>query len=361
MIRSTLISFLVAVTLLSTAAPSRAADNMFSLVLTVTGWIVRNYVPVYEIQVQAYGRTEQEARQQAFRIAVERAVGSLTVSETENRLSADLEHVVLSYSSGYVHEFEIVSKKVVDNGVQLVVTVWVERSGIADRLLDRTTGDSEIPGTVIDQRYQTLLHERNQGDRLIANILRDYPKRTFHVDVGNIDTRLDFDRNLTITTNVEISMSSAYLFALSQILRDTAQAQDIAGCFRRNNRCGYSHLVRTRYHTGGLFEKREFLGYDDRVKSQILGNAFQSVNPSLQVNVLDQQGILIWRECFVHPALSQTEYQPERRFVHWDNTRTLIDGTLKVDTELKTVVPQNKIDRVSRLEVVVVPLSECYN
>ena len=269
--------------------------------------------------------------------------------------------MVLSYSSGYVHEFEIVSRRRVNDGVELVITVWVERSGIADRLLDRTDGESEIPGTVIDQRYQTLLHERQQGDHIIENILRDYPRKTFHVTVDRIDTRLNSDRNLTITADIDLSMSPSYLFALSQILRDTAQAQDIAGCFRRKDRCGHSHLVRTRYHNGGLFEKREFLGYSDRVKSQILGNAFRSVNPALQANVLDRQGNLIWRECFVHDTLSQTHRQPERRFVHWDETRTLIDGTLRVNTELKTTVPQNRIDQVSRLEVVVVPLSECYN
>ena len=70
---------------ISPAVTAALVPSPLGIVLTVGQWLLQDRRQVYYIQVQAPGDTFDQARQNAFRLAVEQAVGTLILSETESR------------------------------------------------------------------------------------------------------------------------------------------------------------------------------------------------------------------------------------------------------------------------------------
>ena len=106
-----------------------------SVAITVGQWLMKDREQVYYLQVRAQGRDEKHARNQAFRLAVEQAIGALVLAETEVRRGNVERNDVISYSSGFVHDFKILEQRTVNGVHEIVVDVWVARSHLADRLL----------------------------------------------------------------------------------------------------------------------------------------------------------------------------------------------------------------------------------
>jgi phosphatidate cytidylyltransferase len=64
----------------------------------------------------------------------------------------------------------------VDGGVQIIMDVWVSDSKIADRLLYVSKGNSIINGAKASTQHQTLISEKNNGDKLLEAVS---PKKTW--------------------------------------------------------------------------------------------------------------------------------------------------------------------------------------
>ena len=78
-----------------------------STAVNIGKWITQGSKKVYYVQVEGQGSTFEDAKQQAFKIAVERAVGSLVLNETEVANQDVVRNDVIMYSSGMVEKYVI--------------------------------------------------------------------------------------------------------------------------------------------------------------------------------------------------------------------------------------------------------------
>lgn len=334
--------------------------NELSIALTVGSWITKNHVRTYYVQVKSTGATDQQARDQAFKLAIEQAVGSLVTTETQVQLNQPVRREIINYSSGYINSFKQVSRRETSTGVELVLDVWVEHSAIADRLLSRSQADSTVPGDQINVRFQSVLQERQQGDRLLKQVLADYPQRAFDVKLDQLESRINESRNLELTLNLSIAWNEKYLNSLSEVLLVTATARDVGGCFRDRFRCDHSHLVKVIYRPQGDFtQTRHFLAFDDKVKSELLRTGLSSSQPVISITARDGQGKSIWTQCFGQDHLTLTNHRPARRYVHWDENRTIIDGLLETRSQIRAVLPPKIVTDVTKIQATIVPERTC--
>ena len=150
-----------------------------SVALSVGQWLQdeASKERIFEIRVEAQADTEDRARNEGFRRAVEQAVGTMVLSETEVQNGKVSLRELVNYSSGFVYRYNIVSKEpLTQGGVKLVMDVTVRRSAIADRLLNGNVGSAPIPAQDMAARIDTILDERQRGDQLVAQVLREFPR-----------------------------------------------------------------------------------------------------------------------------------------------------------------------------------------
>jgi hypothetical protein len=332
-----------------TAAVPWWAPSPISMAITVGQWIMADQEEVFAIRVQARGATDSQARDEALRLAVDRAVGSLMVTNTEMQNGEVTRHEIINYASGYVHDFTVVGRQRVDDEIEVTLDVQVKKSAIADRVLAQSQGTAVIPGDVIAQRHGSIMHERHQGDRILQTVLRDYPHRAYVIQVDQHQTRLTPERGLEIDISAVLTMNPKYLGALHEALSKTGNTQSQS----------HRHWVSLTYHhAGSVFRSSMRVGYDDDVRSALFQTHFMDTNPHIMVSVRGD-GAVAFAQCFSHNELTQTGYRPSRRFVHWDQDRTIIDAQLTTRPRIKITLPADIVAQLRKIDVAVVSQQQC--
>lgn len=319
-----------------------------SVIITVGGWISQGREEVFEIRVQARGENEVAAREEAFRVAVNQAVGSLMLSNTETQNGNVIRHEIINYASGYIHDFQIIGQRRVDNRVEMTLDIWVKKSGIADRIFGESRGTSKISGSQMHEQYQSLLHERQQGDRVLETVLQDYPRRAYSVKVLGHRQRIGSNRELELEIDTELSWDVNFLRALHEAL----------GVTGNQNVQPHHHVTSVNYNTGGFFNSQIRVGFDDNYRSELLYRYFSGSNPHIMVKIKQSNDTAL-RICFSHNELTLTSYRPARRFVHSDERRTTIDGRLVTNPRLNFQIPARLARDLSGIEVEIVPQKVC--
>lgn len=334
------------------------APSPVSIAVTVGSWIMTEPDPVFQVRVQAQAATESEARREAFRKATELAIGSLVTSQT--RVTGDhvTQHEIVSYSSGRVERFQEVAKTYSSGQTRLTLDVWVRRSTIADRLMTIPGGSADIPGEQLAAQHDSVQAERRDGDRMLEMVLTDYPRQAYEIAVINTRAGLDSRRRLRVDVEFEIGMNTRYLAALEQAARATSQLRDQEWCLR--NRCGSGHLVSVQYHrSGDFFRSGSAVKFDDQHRGRLFEHYLRMPNPHIKMVIHDGHGTAISAQCWAQAELTYTNYHPARRFVHWDESRTIIDGNLRVRSRLSAEIPGDQISDIRKVELQVVSADQC--
>ena len=134
---------------LTHAIPSWLIPSPVTIAIQVGQWILSaDNENLYQIRVQGVGNNMEEARNQAFSYAVDSAVGSLVVTETEISNQELKRHDIINYNSGYVYNFDVIDQSFHNGRVYVLMDVVVRKSDIADRIFGKSSTESEIAGGI---------------------------------------------------------------------------------------------------------------------------------------------------------------------------------------------------------------------
>jgi hypothetical protein len=123
------------------------------------------------VTVIGRGATEDAARRNGFRSAVELAAGSVVVSDTESNGDRLTQDRIGGYSSGYVDDYSVLETSQDNKGYLVKMSVTVANSRMAERMRDRGEYRDEINGERLQAQMETQFESRDRGDQLIAQIL----------------------------------------------------------------------------------------------------------------------------------------------------------------------------------------------
>jgi hypothetical protein len=300
--------------------PTILMPNPLGIILTVGQWLLQSGKPtIYYIEVAGDGATPEEARMNGFRLAVEQAIGSLIASETvvqNNRIQRD---EIISYAAGYVDRFEIVGTQETNHGVRVIMKVWVGRSSLSNRLLAQSQTLGEIQGDRVAVAVATLQQERATGDRLLATVLNDFPRRSFVITTDPSSVQFDSNRRGVVQIPFELKWDSNYLSSLWEALAQTAQGHG-------------STTVTVVYKPEGNWLRYEGGNavFADDVKPAMVWQRLARSEPRLLVDILDSYGRSLQKQCFLIPELDQYyQYsQPKNYMVKSVNRGIKIDGAI---------------------------------
>jgi len=276
-----------------------------SVALTLGHWVMtRDNRKVFYVEVQSQAETFTAARSEGYRLAVEHAVGSLILSETEVRNSRMTREEITTYASGYVDRFEVVSEKKVPGGVQLHMKVWVAHSALANRLLNQSATAGRVEGERINAQIETFRTERQAGDRVLNAVLRDFPHRAFDFRMEPTQVIVDNQRRPHLRIVFSMSWNTAYLTALGEAVTKVNQRQNCNSWLKHCQTTNTVQVVMNNYSSNpqGWF--------DDNVAWNIFHEHLILSKPQILVTIRDAGGTKRFEQCWSAAELDHSSYAP---------------------------------------------------
>ena len=320
-----------------------------SVAITVGKWIMQEREQVYYVRVRSTGRDETSAREQAFRLAVEQAIGALVLAETEVRRGNVDRNEIISFSSGFVQDFKILETKAVGAGKEIVIDVWVARSHLADRLLSTSRADARVEGGRISRQIETFQNSRTQGDRVLATVLADFPYRAISLKLGRTQVLVNEYRQPVLSIWLDISWDQRYLKSLDEAVARTSHAPDCDNWLSRaGSQCQNKIRVKVLETTGY---------FDDRLVAELIQRNMANDPPRIDLRILNTAGETVYTDCITPLGVDPYEYYPHHFYSPGHglsvNPYASRSGDIRVDlTQLAT----RDLDRV---DVKMIRRSEC--
>jgi len=171
------------------------------------------------------GNTYEEAKHNAFKEAIEYQVGVVIASERESYNDKLIKNEILAYSSAFVDEYKIISQHNIGNKVQVVVDVKLSLLRLSDRILSKGKDSKNLDGSKHDNQYKSFLENKQNGDRILASVLSDYPRRAYDIKQSNYVVKIDTYRNLTLTIPYTLSWNPNYIASLDDAIKIVADGK----------------------------------------------------------------------------------------------------------------------------------------
>ena len=283
-----------------------------------------------------------------FRLAVEQAIGTLISSETETQNGRIVRDEIISYAAGFVDRFEIINEQATSTGVRVSMRVWVKKSALSDRLLNRTEASGQVDGARASVQLQTLNQERATGDALLQQVLNDFPRRAFDIEMRPTDV-VRQNRSAIMEVNFRLTWNRDYLRSLWTALDATGQ---------RTSRPVATIVV----NGGGLFGSPGGTAkYDDAVKLQLMANRMLFSEPTVLVTIRSQSREVLFTSCYMYQELDdQPNYWVNnQRFVTFNGGGAYVNGHMKLVGRIQIPLPQDILSRASSVDMDVVLRNNC--
>ena len=296
------IALLCCVLAVSATAQTQAVIDVLkpspiSVGITVAHWMLKQQKRVFYVEVTGEGSTLEQARQHGFRMAVERAVGTIVSSETEVENSRLQRDEIITYASGYVSDFRVDNQYVVDGRTRADMRVWVSHSALANRLLNASRDSGTVEGARISEQIRSVQNERQSADRLLATVLSDYPKRAFDISLDPARTVLTAQRQGELQLSFTVNWNKHYLTSLSEAVQAINQRTD---CGKFFTGCKYTSSIVVQHKASSYFD--DVNAYDRMQREMVLSR------PQVRLVIKDQNNTARFSQCFSLPELSHSGY-----------------------------------------------------
>ena len=320
-----------------------------SVALTIGQWLFKDSKKLYYIEVEARAPTFEQAKQEGFRLAVEHAVGSMILSETEVKSGRISRDDIITYSSGFVDQFEIAHKESVDGGVIVNMKVWVAHSSIANRLLNQSSQDGRVEGERAATQISTITQSRRDGDRVLGAVLHDFPSKAFDIKLDKTKVVYTSQRTGQLYVGFYISWNREYLNSLSEALRAINQRTQ-CGEFSHRSHCLGSYQVEVAVPG---FSRNTRAYFDDPVTERMFKDQVWGKRPGIILELKDFDGNQVLKQCYPN-FYNIWNYIS---FGTGSNVKVAGDSTKWMDTYID--LPGIPVERVDRVEITVVTGNEC--
>lgn len=301
------------------------------------------------IRVTGEGATQEQAKQNAFREAVQIRVGSVVLSERESSLRKLERDDINVYSAGYVDDYKIVSVERTNGTVKVTLDVLVADSKLVNNRLNSGKVANQIEGDRANTNYRTFMDQKLRGDKLLNSVLKTYPESAYIIQQKNYSVSVNAYRNIVLQVPYKLTWNYNYIVSFNEAL-DLIQ----------DNRFGYlqpapSNVVVMAKDPKDfvLGERKHFRFNDvpllDYMKSMMTGDR----EIRMMMTLRDTDNRVMYKGCW---PMQSTFY------VMGEPRNLLIYGNTKEEGVLQLVINSeyNQILEKSRnIEVSVVPRIKC--
>jgi len=307
------------------------------------------------IRTTGTGNTYEEAKTNAFTEAIEYQVGVVIASERESYNDKLIKNEILAYSSAFVDEYKIISQQNIGNKVQVVVDVKLSLLRISDRILSKGKDSKTLDGAKHDTQYKSFVENKNNGDRILASVLSDYPRRAYDIKQSNYIVKIDTYRNLTLTIPYTLSWNPNYVASLNDAIKIVADGKPSLWTAEKGFAQQYPAMIRV---GSEKYYFNEFV-----IPNKILDSFMDWNEVRINMEIKDLHNKTQYSECFMPKQLhSRVGDYYDINYVKTINVG--INRTASEQASIEVKIQQNSklayfMQNLSKIELSVVPKKVC--
>ena len=306
-------------------------------------------------KVEGNGKTFEEAKSDAFKKAIEQAVGVAVMSEREVRNKELVKQYVLTHSSGYVERYGVLEKQTNGSQHKLLVEVYVRTGNmVSDYAIYRSKDATNIDGSRAAVNHRTYQDSVDSGNSMLNAVLDDFPEKAYDIEVLPITVFTNAKGKPVVQVNYNIRYSSKYLQGLGQVLDQLKDGDCNWFCD------GYFFRVDYYENPNDLLPQNKQYFFKDKTRPEMIMKKLYNTRDNsdhrfaVKVDYLNSSGKVLWTHCD-YPWYSTYQYFTYRlsAFKHQN-------GLWPVTPEgFALQVSEADVEALSRVEVNAVGLYKC--
>jgi hypothetical protein len=251
------------------------------------------------IQVTGEGSTFEEAKQNAFKTAIEFEAGAVVVSERESSNYKLVRNEILVYSSGYITNYKIISSINQGNQFKVLVDVQVASNKLADRILgvgkDAKTFDTDKHSN----QYNSYLQGKQNGDRLLQQLLNDYPKKAYNLTQGVHQLKVDVNRNGIIEIPLELRWNYKFIESFNEALKILEDGSN--GLLKASPS---NVTVMAKDPKDWVIGSKNQYKFNDMNTVSMITQTLQNNQPRILVSIKNLNNKIAFQQCYIPDSMS---------------------------------------------------------
>jgi len=246
------------------------------------------------IRVEGTGTSYQLAKQDGFNIAIEKAVGTVLLSQRKHRNDVTVKNDMTAYSSGYIDRYDVIDSQEYNGYYVLIMDVYVKQSKIANKLL--TTPEQTY--TYDNERHNDQLgsyrRNRNGVDNFVNEVMYDYPFKAYNLHQYPYQIKIDAYRNAHLIIPFRLSWNYNYLMAMTEMLGNIQEGH------RSWRRRAISNIrVEAKNPENLVMGKTYNYGFNDLNTVNLIKNNLMGDNEvRLKLEITDYRGNVVVLRCY---------------------------------------------------------------
>ena len=170
------------------------------------------------IRVVSAAATLEQAKELAFREAIQIRVGTIVLSERESSFENTLKDNVSVYSAGYVDDYRVISIVPKKSTVEVTIDVLVADSKLMNQKLSQGKDKKSFDGEKVVTTLNSFLYQKQKGDQLLQTVMGSYPKNAFVINQQPYVLSLDSYRNTILKIPYTIQWNNDFIVALREAM-----------------------------------------------------------------------------------------------------------------------------------------------
>lgn len=168
--------------------------------------------------VVGVGNTCDQAKEMAFRTAVEQSFGTAVMGEKQMKNDVLTRDEVLSHSSGFIEDYKILSTEKNPTGCSIRLSATVRPSMVNKYVFNSASDEKNHNGEVVGAKIKTYNDAKNRSDATLDGLFTDYVNRAYKVRQGKTTYETDAYRNTVMRVHFEVEMNDDFIKALNYTL-----------------------------------------------------------------------------------------------------------------------------------------------
>jgi hypothetical protein len=170
------------------------------------------------IRVVGEGHTVEQAKEDAFRTAVQQRAGAIVLSERQANLGKlDKDNISL-FSAGYVDDFKIIDINQRGSNIRITLDVLVADSKLLNQVLSTGQTNQNVNGERAGAALSTYLDQKQKADKILDVVLSTYPQNAFKVEQKGYVLTVDSYRNATFNIPYTLKWNYDYITAMNEAM-----------------------------------------------------------------------------------------------------------------------------------------------
>ena len=303
------------------------------------------------LQVSGQGATFEEAKQNAFRTAIEFTVGSVVTSERESVNYKLVKDEILVYSAGYVSDYKIINTIRSGNQVQVIVDVQVASSKLSDRILGVGKEVKNFETDKHTNQYQSYLYGKANGDKLLTQVLNDYPTKAYKITQGVHQLKVDAYRNGIIEIPLELKWNYNFISSFNEALKIVED-----GSSNLLQHSPGNVVVMAKDPKDWVIGTKNHYKFNDMLTVSNIRTTLQQKKPNILLTINNFENKTVFRQCYIPDSISGKK----PAFYNVGTTVALYGNqTEKNKIELSLTNMQDAMKQIQNIELIIVTDDKC--